>query len=172
MQGIPLARESNPTPPCVARKRRELCRASRLHGSPTPHRPASLANGASYAGHPASRCAVRRTLSCEAPGRSRPGAKQDGGGVTGSETIYICESRRFALISLGEMHVRQKRRKFDPHRPGGCNQNIHAISGRSFGKPKLVIDNATGEARLATRLARPPGSDSHRLEQRTFARRT
>jgi hypothetical protein len=51
-----------------------------------------------------------------------------GGGVTASETIYICESRRFTLISLGEMHVRRKRRKFDPHRPGGCTSKAYQMS--------------------------------------------
>ena len=49
-----------------------------------------------------------------------------GGGVTGSKTIYICGSRRFALISLGQMHIGRKRRKFDPHRHSDCNQNSRA----------------------------------------------
>ncbi len=51
-----------------------------------------------------------------------------GGGETGSETVYSCESRRIALISLVQMHVQRKRRKFDPHRPGGCDGNSSRAS--------------------------------------------
>jgi len=41
-------------------------------------------------------------------------------------TIYTCGSRHFALISLGQMHVGRKRRKFDPHRHSACNRNARA----------------------------------------------
>ena len=65
-----------------------------------------------------------------------------GGGVTASETIYICVSCRFTLISLDEMHVRRKRRKFDPHRPGACNQNTHAPPGASVASSPFEGDGA------------------------------
>ena len=85
-----------------------------------------------------------------------------GGGETGSETVYFCRSRRLALISLAETHVDRERRKFDPHRPGGCNRNSRAHPGGempSSAPPGLVSTAGVcvSRRRAATRSGSPAG---------------
>ena len=78
----------------------------------------------------------------------------NGGGVTGSETIYISRPVISCPVSLVEMHVWRKRKKFDPHRHSDCNQNTRARpDARAWRQPDAHRGHRQGPSLTATSLS-------------------